>query len=150
MFGDRVEGSTWLVEQQQANGGVWSNRVHESARATYRVVFINRRKADFADLHSNSLLLSTAESLWWSRSCQFTERAANFTVWIVMLNTNDIMHRIRARQIGIPAFRQTFNHGVSTSETRRLLDKLKIRGMFGITEGDIVPNLGGNLFRDIT
>ena len=62
-----------------------------------------------------------------------------------MLNTNNIMHRVRARQIGIPAFRQTFNHGVSTSETRRLLDKLKISGIFGITEGDVVLNLGGQL-----
>ncbi len=149
MFGDRVEGSTWLVEQQQANGGVRSNGVHESARTTYRVVLITRGKADFTDLHSNSLLLSTAESLWWSRSRQFTERAANFTVWIIMLNTNNIVHRIRAGQIGIPAFRQTFYHGVSTSETRRLLDKLKVSGMIGITEGDVVLNLGGNLFRDI-
>jgi len=149
VFGDRVEGSTWLVEQQQANGGVRSNGVHESARTTYRVVLITRGKADFTDLHSNSLLLSTAESLWWSRSRQFTERAANFTVWIIMLNTNNIVHRIRAGQIGIPAFRQTFYHGVSTSETRRLLDKLKVSGMIGITEGDVVLNLGGNLFRDI-
>jgi hypothetical protein len=60
------------------------------------------------------------------------------------------MHRIRARQISVPVLRQTFNHGVSTSETRRLLDKLKISGMFGITEGDVVLNLGGNLFRDVT
>lgn len=59
------------------------------------------------------------------------------------------MHRIRARQIGIPAFRQTLNHGVSTSETSRLLDKLKIGGMFGITEGNVVLNLGGNSFRNI-
>lgn len=35
VFGDRVEGSTWLVKQQQANGGVWSNGAHKSARATY-------------------------------------------------------------------------------------------------------------------
>jgi hypothetical protein len=150
VFGDRVEGSTWLVEQQQANGRVWSNDAHESARATNRVAFITRRKAGFTNLHSYSLLLSTAESLWWSRSRQFTERAANFTVWIIMLNTNNIMHRIRARQISIPVFRQTFNHGVSTSETHCFLDKLKISGMFGITEGDVVLNLGGNLFRDIT
>ena len=102
------------------------------------------------DLHGNSLLLSTTKSLWGSCSRQFTERAANFTVWIIMLNTNNIMHRIRARKIGVPAFRQTFNHSVSTSETRRLLDKLKISSIFRITEGDVVLNLGGNLFRDIT
>jgi hypothetical protein len=150
VFGDRVEGSTWLVEQQQANGGVWSDGVHQSARTTYRVVLITRGKADSTDLHGNSLLLSTAECSWRSRSRQFTKRAANFTVWIITLNTNNIMHRIRARQIGIPAFRQTFNHGVSTSEARRLLDKLKISGIFGITEGDVVLDLGGYLFRDIT
>jgi hypothetical protein len=67
-----------------------------------------------------------------------------------VLNTNNVVHRIRARQKGIPVFRQTFDHSVSTSETRRLLDKLKISGVFGIAEGDVVFNLGGNLFRDIT
>jgi hypothetical protein len=45
VFGDRVEGGAWLVEQQQANGGVWSNGVHESARTTYGVLFIARGKA---------------------------------------------------------------------------------------------------------
>jgi hypothetical protein len=93
------------------------------------------------DLQSESLLLSAAESLWWLRSRQFTERAANFTVWIIVLNTNNIMHGIGARQIGIPTFRQTFNHGVSASETRRL-DNLNISGMFGTTEGNVVLNLG--------
>lgn len=67
-----------------------------------------------------------------------------------MLNTNDIMHRIRAGQIGFPAFWQTFNHGVGTSETCRLVDKLKVSGVFGITEGDVVLDLGDNLFRNIT
>ncbi len=150
MFGNRVEGSTWLVKQQQTNCGVWSNGVHESARATSRVVFITRWDPSFKDLHSNSLLLSTAESLWWSCSRQFTERAANVTIRIIMLNTNNVMHRIRTGKIGIPAFRQTFDHGVSTSETRRLLDKLTISGMFGITERNVILDLGGNLFGDIT
>lgn len=68
VFGDRVEGSTWLVKQQQADGGVWSKGVHESARTMYGIVFITRGKAGFMDLHGNSLLLTTAESLWWSRS----------------------------------------------------------------------------------
>jgi hypothetical protein len=49
-----------------------------------RVVFVTRGKPGFADLHSNSLLLSTAESLWWLRSRQFTERVVNGTIWIVM------------------------------------------------------------------
>ena len=124
-------------------------RIKVRALHIYRVVFITWRSANFTDLHGNSLLLSTAESLWGSRSRQFTERAINFTVWIIMLNTNNIMHGIRARQIGIPAFRQTLDYGVSTSETSRLLDKLEIGGMFGITEGDVVLNLGGNSFRDI-
>jgi hypothetical protein len=60
------------------------------------------------------------------------------------------MRRIRAGQIGIPAFRQTFDHGVCTSVTRRLVDKLKVSGMFGITERNVVLNLSGSLFGDIT
>jgi hypothetical protein len=96
VFGDRVEGSTRLVKQQQPNSRVWSNGVHESARTTPGVVFIIREKPGSTDLHSNSLLLSAAESLWWLRSRQFTERPANGTIWVVMLNTNNVVHRIRA------------------------------------------------------
>jgi hypothetical protein len=149
VFGDRIEGSTWLVKQQQPYGRVWSNDVHESARTTSRVVFMAPGNSGFTDLHSDSLKLSATESLWWLCSCQFTERAANGTIWIVMLNTNNVMHRIRAGKIGIPAFRQTFNHGVRTSETCRLVNKLKVSGMFRITERDVVLNLGGSLFKDI-
>lgn len=59
------------------------------------------------------------------------------------------MRRIRAGQIGIPAFRQTFYHGVRTSVTRRFVDELKVSGMFGITESNVILNLGCSLLRDI-
>jgi hypothetical protein len=95
----------------------------------------------FSDLHGNSLLLSTAESLGWLRPRQFAERATNGTIFIVVLDANHIMNRVRAREICFPVIRQSFDHGVRPPETRSLMDKLMVSGMFGVTECNVVFNL---------
>jgi hypothetical protein len=59
------------------------------------------------------------------------------------------MDRIRPGNISIQLVRQTLDHSVCTSEARRLVDELDVSGMFGITEGDVVLNLVGNLFKRV-
>lgn len=101
------------------------------------------------DLHSNSLLLSSTQSLWRFCPRQFAECAVNVTSLVVALNANHVMDRIRPGNISIQLVRQTLDHSVCTSEARCLVDELNVSGMFGITEGDVVLNLVGNLFERV-
>jgi uncharacterized membrane protein YGL010W len=99
-------------------------------------------------LHCNSLLLSTTQSLWWFCSRQFAKCTVYVTSWVVALNANHIMDRIRTAYICIQIVRQTPGHGVCTSKARRLVDELEVGGIFGISEGDVVLNLVGNLYKE--
>jgi hypothetical protein len=99
------------------------------------------------DVHSNSLLLSTTKSLWWFCSRQFAKCTVYFASWVVALNANHIMDRIRTANISIQLVRQPPYHSVCTTEARCLVDELEVGGMFGITECDVVLNLVGNLFK---
>ena len=56
------------------------------------------------------------------------------------------MDRVWAGEIGVPTVRQSFYYGVCTPETCCLLDKLMVGGMLGITQCDVVFNLGGDFF----
>ena len=56
------------------------------------------------------------------------------------------MDRVWAGEIGVPTVRQSSYYGVCTPETCCLVDKLIVGGMFGITQSDVVFNLGGDFF----
>jgi hypothetical protein len=116
-------------------------RVCMKVRALYLHSYSSLEEVCFSDLHGNPLLLPTAESLGWLRSRQFAERATNGTIFIVVLDANHVMDRVRAGEICPPTIRQTFDHGVCAPETRCLINKLMVSGMFGVTECDVVFNL---------
>ena len=70
---------------------------------------------DFMDLHSNSLLLSTTESLWYLCSRHFAKCAINSTVIIFVLDADHIVDRIGATNICVPVVGQTLDDRVCTS-----------------------------------
>src|SRR5579863_9383639 len=122
-------------------------RVCMKVRALYLQSYSSLEGVCFSDLHRNSLLLSTAESLRRLRSRQFAECATNGTIFVVVLNANHVMDRIRAGEICLPTIRQSFDHGVCAPETRSLIDKFMVSGIFGVTECDVVFDLGRDSFR---
>jgi hypothetical protein len=125
-------------------------RVCMKVRALYLQSHPSPEEVRFSDLHRNSLLLSTTESLGWLRSREFAECATNGTILIVVLDANHVLDRIRAGEIGLPTIRQSFDHGVCTPEARSLIHKLTVSGIFGVTKCDVVFNLGGDSFRKTT
>ena len=116
-------------------------------RALYLQLHSSLEEVCFSDLHRNSLLLPTTESLGWLRSRDFAECATNGTILIVVLDANHVLDRIRAGEIGIQTIRQSFDYGVRAPEARSLIHKFMVSGIFGVTKCDIVFNLGGDSFR---
>ena len=117
-------------------------RVCMKVRALYLQSHSSLEKVCFSDLHRNSLLLSTTESLWWLRSREFAECATNGTILIVVLDANHVLDRIRTGEVRLPTIRQSFDHGVCAPEARSLMHELIVSGIFGVTKCDIVFNLG--------
>src|SRR5712671_314933 len=69
-------------------------RVCMKVRALHLELYSALEKGS-TDLHSDPLLLSTTESLWWLRSCQFAKSTSYVAIFVVVLDANHVVNRVR-------------------------------------------------------
>ena len=93
------------------------------------------------DLHSNSLLLSTTESLRHLCSRQFAKCAINSTVVILVLDANHIVDRIGATKICVPFVGETRDNRICTSKSCSFIDEVFIVRIIGVTKCNVVFDL---------
>jgi hypothetical protein len=93
------------------------------------------------DLHSNSLLLSTTESLGYLCSRHFAKCSINGTIVVLVLDADHIVDRVRTTNICVPSLGESPDDRVCTSKSCSFLYEVWISRMIGVTKGNVVFDL---------
>lgn len=98
---------------------------------------------DFMDLHGNSLLLPTTEPLRYLCSRHFAKFAINSTVVVPVLDSNNVVDRVGARNICVPVVWKTANDRVCASKSCCFFYEVLIGRMIGVSKCNVVFDLCG-------